>query len=171
MRRGAESRIDTVDFPTRCPASNETKIADPFGFANAVENKRGSEVETLRGALVVGGQIEALSGHSCARYRLRRASHAPPHAAELFGETVVVLATFGHPRANAVFGPTHFNDAWQIGMVDGAPIKAIAAKINKAATLVLERRIGVEHSLGRVFGMRTGDDTLIPIKECLALGV
>src|SRR5262249_22629362 len=171
MRWRAQRAVGTVDLPASGTAANEAKITDRFGGTKALEDKGHPWVKTVWGTLVIGRYVEALRGHAGPSHRLGRASHAPPHAAELTGKAVIVLAAFGEPGADAILSTAHLDHAGQLRVIRRAPVKTIATEVDEAPTLVLVRRNGIEHALGGVFRMRARHDALIGGQQGYALSV
>src|ERR1700712_111035 len=146
MWRRAQSCVRTIDLPPRRAAANQAEVANPFIGPNAFENERGTGVEAVRCAFVVGRSIKPLRCHAGSRDRLRRSAHASTHPAQFAGKAMIILPALGEPGSNAVLATTHLDHPWQRLMIGRAPVEAISSEVDKAAALVLERREGIEHA-------------------------
>src|SRR5205823_10659404 len=114
---------------------------------NTLEDERHAGVKALRGAFIKGRDVKTLRRHARASHRLWGSAHAPPHPPQLAGETMIILAAFGLPGADTIFGPAHFDHAGQLGMIGRAPVEPVATEVDEAPALVLVRGIGIEHAL------------------------
>ena len=166
MRRRTECGIDAVDFPAGSAATNDAEVADAFILADTVKDKRDARVETRGRALIEGRTVEALRSHAGAGHRLRRATHAPPHATEFTREARVVFAALRGPRADAVFRAANFDNTRAFGMIVRAPVEAVATHVDEATTASLKGRKSIEHTQRWIFRMGAGGDTAIRREQC-----
>src|SRR5262245_56957878 len=137
MGRCAQSTVSTVDVPAGSTTTNQAKITNPLGGANAFKDERHTWVKTLWGAFIKGRDVKTLRGHTRASHRLRDSTHAPPHTPELTSETVIVLSALSLPGADPVLGPTHFDHSRQFGMIGRAPVEPVATKVDETPALIL----------------------------------
>src|SRR5262245_32263331 len=161
MRRRAEPGVGPVDFPAGCAGADQAELADTLRSADTFEREGDAGIEARRRSLEVGRKVEALCRHAGARHRLRGAAHAPPHAAQLAGKAMVVLAALRCPAANTIFRPPHLDYSRQPGVVGGTPIEAVAAEIDESPAAPLEGGEGIEHALRGILGMGTSHDAAV----------
>src|SRR5712692_4244008 len=114
MGRCAQGTVSTVDFPSGSTTTDEAKIAYPICRTNPLNDERHPWVKTLWGTFVIGGHVKTLGRHTRTSHRLGGPSHAPPHAPEFTSKTMIVLAAFGQPGADAVLGTAHLDDPTQL---------------------------------------------------------
>src|SRR5262245_61647101 len=154
MRRRAEPAVGAIDLEAGGAVADEAEITDALVGADALEDEGRARIEAVGPASVVGADVEALRGEAGADQRLRRAAVAPPQAAILSGEAVIVLAGLGCPGADAPLGAAHLDDARQLAMEGDAPVEAIGAEIHQPAALFGEFLDRVEHATTVILRMR-----------------
>src|SRR3978361_1928978 len=117
MWRRAQSCVRTIDLPPRRAAANQAEVANPFIGANAFENERGTGVEAVRCAFVVGRSTKHLRSHAGSADRGRRAPPEPTNPAQFAGEPMIIPPALGEPGSNAVLATTHLDHPWQRLMI------------------------------------------------------
>ena len=161
----AQVEVGPVQLEARRTAAGQAVAADRLAL-HALEDP--SVLGGVRGrqAAVVRALEQALAGEADAGQALRRPPVAPPQAAELAVERVVVLARLGLPGADATLGATYLQHARHLGVPRDAPVEAVAAEIDepaaaagiglqrvqRAGRVVLRVRAGQHRPVGRQQG-------------------
>ena len=76
-----------------------------------------------------------------------------------------IFTRFGRPSTDAALRATNFDDALSQGVEGNFPVKAIAAQVNKFASLVTIIFERIQHSLRVVLGMTTCDDGAVGLES------
>src|SRR5215469_5925384 len=105
MRWRAEPSVGPINLPAGCAGADQAELADTLRSADTFERKVDTGIEARRRSLEGGREVKALRRHAGTRHRLWGTTHAPPHAAQLAGEAMIVFAALRRPAADAVFRP------------------------------------------------------------------
>ena len=105
--------------------------------------------------------VEPLGNEPDAHQLVRRTMVAPPQAAVLPGEAVVVGADLGLVGAGAVLGPAHFQAAGLFRVPGGAPVKAVAAQVHESAAAAQPAVYPIQHAEAVILRVAAGDHDMV----------